>query len=62
MTIGTIKTRLKVWGFEIPAEVFNKMTYREITAFYRKAKRANSIKTNLENLIIAKKEEKVEKK
>ena len=62
MTIGLIKTRLAVWGFTIPAEVFDKMTYREILAFYRKAKRANSIKANLENIIKSKREGKVEKK
>ena len=62
MTIGLIKTRLSVWGFAIPAEVFDKMTYGEILAFYRKAKRANSIKVNLENIVNSKREVKVEKK
>ena len=62
MTIGLIKTRLTVWGFAIPAEVFDKMTYGEILAYYRKAKRANSIKMNLENTINSKREVKVEKK
>jgi hypothetical protein len=62
MTIGLIKTRLTVWGFAIPAEVFDKMTYGEILSFYRKAKRANSIKVNLENIISSKREVKVEKK
>jgi hypothetical protein len=38
------------------------MTYGEILSFYRKAKRANSIKVNLENIISSKREVKVEKK
>ena len=62
MTIGLIKSRLTVWGFAIPAEAFDKMTYTEILKFYRKAKRANSIKVNLENIINSKREGKVEKK
>ena len=61
MTIGLIKSRLTVWGFAIPAEVFDKMTYGEILSFYRKAKRANSIKVNLESVIKSKREGKVEK-
>ena len=62
MTIGLIKTRLSVWGFTIPAEVFDKMTYGELTAIYRKAKRANTIKCNVERFLETKRgtEKKVE--
>lgn len=62
MTIGTIKARLTVWGFAIPAEAFDRMTYGEILAFYRKAKKANSIKLELERMVNSKREGKVEKK
>lgn len=62
MTIGTIKTRLTVWGFAIPAEAFDKMTYTEILKFYRKARKANSIKLELERMVNSKREGKVEKK
>lgn len=62
MTIGIIKARLSIWGFAIPAEAFDKMTYTEILKFYRKAKRANSIKMKLENIINSKREGKVEKR
>ena len=62
MTLGTIRSKLAVFGFTLSNEVFEKMNYGELTAIYRKAKRANTIKCNVERFLETKRgtEKKVE--
>lgn len=62
MTLGTIRSKLKVFGFTLSNEVFEKMTYGELTSIYRKAKRANSIKCAVDRFIESKTAPTVERK